>query len=426
MGQSRSGPRIAEMTQPFLPCFVRGAVAALVLAMLAPLAGAQAPAKTDLYLFWSETCPHCRDEIEFLKRLEADKPRLRVHYLEVSNDRASQRAFAAVVERIGLQEPAVPLTVIGEAVMVGYESDTTSGAALARRVDECLGKACADIVRPLLEAAAATGAAATRSAPAVPPAGGVERVIPPTIRLPFLGEMRTADVSLPVLTIALGALDGFNPCAMWVLVFLIGLLVGMQDRFRMWTLGTAFIAGSALVYFLFMAAWLNFLLFVGAVFWVRAAVGLVALGGGLYYLREYWRNAGAVCEVTAPEKRRRVFERLRGLASEQRFWMALGGILLLAFAVNLVELLCSAGIPAVYTQVLALSELPAWQYYGYLMLYILVFMLDDLLVFVVAMKTLQVAGLTTRYVRFSHLAGGIVLLVIGALLLLRPELLMFG
>jgi hypothetical protein len=251
-------------------------------------------------------------------------------------------------------------------------------------------------------------------------------MVPPVIAVPFLGEVHTADFSLPVLTVVLGAIDGFNPCAMWVLVFLIGLLLGMEDRFRMWVLGTAFIAGSALVYFLFMAAWLNFLLFIGAVVWVRAAVGLVALGGGFYYLREYFQNPDAVCKVTAPQARRRVFESLRRLATESRFWLALAGIVALAFAVNLVELLCSAGIPAVYTQVLALSSLPVWQYYAYLALYILVFMLDDLFVFVVAMKTLQIAGATTRYVRYSHLAGGVVLLAIGALLLLRPEWLMFS
>ena len=251
-------------------------------------------------------------------------------------------------------------------------------------------------------------------------------MIPATISVPLLGEVRTADLSLPALTVVLGALDGFNPCAMWVLVFLIGLLVGMQDRVRMWVLGTAFIAGSAAVYFLFMAAWLNFLLFIGAVVWVRAAVALVALGGGFYYLREYFRNPDAACTVTAPEARRRVLENLRRLALESRFWVALAGIVALAFAVNLVELLCSAGIPAVYTQVLALNHLPAWQYYAYLALYILVFMLDDLIVFVVAMKALQITGMTTSYSRFSHLAGGVVLLAIGALLLLRPEWLMFG
>jgi thiol-disulfide isomerase/thioredoxin len=397
------------------------ALCVLLFALLAPGAAAQPAARLDVYVFWAAGCPHCEREIEFLKRLEGEDPRLRVHYLDVSSDQANQKAFAAVVEMIALEEPAVPLTVVGDSVLVGYAKDEASGAELRRWIAHCLAKGCPDTVGALVRTPAAEG---TR--PAGQPEGGMQRVIPPTIVLPFIGELRTADLSLPVLTIALGALDGFNPCAMWVLVFLIGLLVGVQDRFRMWTLGTAFIAGSALVYFLFMAAWLNFLLFIGAVVWVRAAVGLVALGGGFYYLREYFLNPDAACPVTAPQARRRVFESLRRLANERRFWLALTGILALAFAVNLVELLCSAGIPAVYTQVLALSKLLAWQYYAYLALYILVFMLDDLFVFVVAMKTLQITGVTTRYARFSHLAGGVLLLSIGALLLLRPDLLMFA
>jgi hypothetical protein len=402
---------------------VSALLAGFFLVQLAFTAAAQPAKQLDIYLFWAFGCPHCEREIEFLKRLEAEEPRLRVHYLEVSRDGANQKAFAAVAERFTPDDPAVPLTVVGDAAMVGYATDETSGAALRQRIAYCLASGCPDTVGPLVRAIAGEGADA---AAAWRIDGGPQRMIPPVISVPFLGEVRTADFSLPALTIVLAAIDGFNPCAMWVLVFLIGLLLGMEDRFRMWVLGTAFIAGSALVYFLFMAAWLNFLLFIGAVIWVRAAVGLVALGGGFYYLREYFQNPDAVCKVTAPQARRRVFETLRKLATESRFWLALGGIVALAFAVNLVELLCSAGIPAVYTQVLALSNLPAWQYYAYLALYIFVFMLDDLFVFVVAMKTLQVTGATTTYVRFSHLAGGGVLLAIGALLLLRPEWLMFG
>ena len=121
-----------------------------------------------------------------------------------------------------------------------------------------------------------------------------------------------------------------------------------------------------------------------------------------------------------------MFERLRSLAGERRFLVALLGIVLLAFAVNLVELICSAGIPAVYTQVLALSALPPWQYHAYLALYVLVFMLDDLIVFFVAMKTLQVTGLTGRYVRHAHAIGGAVLIAIGLLLLFKPEWLAFS
>jgi thiol-disulfide isomerase/thioredoxin len=396
-------------------------LSALVPALLAFAAAGQPRERVEIYLFWGDGCPHCEREIDFLKRIEAEEPRLRVHYLEVTSDAANRKAFAAVVPKFAIEDPAVPLTLVGDAAMVGYASDETSGAELRRRIGVCLASGCPDTVGPVLQALASTGAAAARAPPSAP-----RRVIPREVSLPFVGTVVIADLSLPVLTIVLGALDGFNPCAMWVLVFLIGLLVGMQDRVRMWTLGTAFIAGSALVYFLFMAAWLNFLLFMGAVVWVRAAVALVALGGGFYYLREYVRNPDAACPVTAPRARRRVFESLRSLATESRFWLALLGILALAFAVNLVELICSAGIPAVYTQVLALSNLPAWQYYGYLALYILVFMLDDLFVLVVAMKTLQITGLTAGYSRFSHLAGGVVLLAIGALLLLRPEWLMFG
>jgi len=394
---------------------------ALVLFLLcAGGASAQPAPQLDVYLFWAEGCPHCRRAIDFLKGMEKTEPRLRAHFLEVSRDAANQAAFAAVAKRLEPEEPAVPLIAIGDFLMLGYASDATSGAELRRSVAHCLANGCPDTVGPLLAPAGQAPPAAAR------PGAGVQRVVPQAVAVPFLGEVRTSDLSLPLLTVLLGALDGFNPCAMWVLVFLIGLLLGMEDRVRMWTLGAAFIAGSALVYFLFMAAWLNFLLFLGSVVWVRAAIGVVALGGGFYYLREYFQNAGAACKVTAPEARRRVFDRLRALANERRFWLALSGMLALAVAVNLVELLCSAGIPAVYTQVLALSQLPPWQYYAYLALYILVFMLDDLFVFVVAMQTLHLTGATTRFARFSNLAGGLVLLAIGALLLLRPDLLMFG
>lgn len=400
---------------------VRRVAAALFLALLAFAAAADAPARVDVYLFWADGCPHCEREIAFLKHAESGDERLRVHYLEVTRDAANRAAFVAVAEQLALTDLSVPLTFVGDAHMVGYDRDATTGAELKRLIDQCAARGCTDAVGPVLQRFARRDGAA----PPVGP-GARHAAIPQELSFPFVGTVRTADLSLPVLTVALAALDGFNPCAMWVLVFLIGLLLNLQDRLRMWTLGIAFIATSALVYFLFMAAWLNFLLFIGTVLWVRGAVGLVALAGGYYYLRQYFENPAAACEVTAPQARQRVFASLRRLASESRFWIALLGIVALAFAVNLVELVCSAGIPAVYTQVLSLSEIPRWQYTAYLALYILVFMLDDLFVFVVAMKTLQISGVTTRYTRFSHLAGGVVLLAIGALLLLRPQWLMFG
>jgi hypothetical protein len=106
--------------------------------------------------------------------------------------------------------------------------------------------------------------------------------------------------------------------------------------------------------------------------------------------------------------------------------LALGGIIVLAFLVNLVELVCSAGLPAIYTQILALNNLANWQYYFYIFLYVFFFMVDDLLIFIVAMVTLKMTGLSTRYARYSHLIGGILMIIIGILLIFKPEWLMFG
>ncbi len=400
------------MLRPALRWFV-----CLLLAAWLPTAAAASG--VDVYLFWRTGCPHCEREIAFLKKLAAEQPALRVHYFNVWAGAEQRARLRQVGVALKSDVSAVPFTVVGDRVWVGYLDDRTTGAQIRQRALECLASACPDSVRGLLVGSDVA------SGPS-PNAGAARADIPETVRLPLLGEVAVKSLSLPVLTVVLAALDGFNPCAMWVLVLLIGILLGLPDRRRRWLLGSAFLAASAAVYFVFLAAWLNLFLFLGLALWVRLAVGAAALAGGGYYLREYVLNRAAVCKVTAPAQRRHVFDRLRELASRQSLPLALGGIVLLAFAVNLVELLCSAGLPAVYTHVLTLSDLPPWQYYGYLALYIFVFLLDDLLVFAIAMTTLEVTGLSAKYTRYAQLVGGVVLVVLGALLLLRPEWLMFG
>jgi glutaredoxin len=373
---------------------------ALLLALLTLPAAAAAEA-VDVHLFWAVGCPHCEREIEFLDRLAAANPGVRVHKLEVSRSRANARLMVQAAERLGVDAGSVPLTVIGERAWVGY--DEAIGLEIAAHTAACLAAAC----------------------PSVVPQQRAARV-PEALRVPLLGEVRTASLSLPALTALLAAADGFNPCAMWVLVFLLGLLAGMKDRARMWLLGIAFVAASALVYLLILGAWLNVLLLAGTLAFVRMAIGIVALAGGAYYVREFVTNADMKCEVSASPRRRRALERLKGLAQRPDLAAALAGIVLLAFAVNLVEFMCSAGIPAVFAQVLALSDLAPWEYAAYLGLYVGVFMLDDLVVLVAALKTLEVTGLTGRYARWSNAVGGAALLAIGALLLFRPEWLSFA
>jgi hypothetical protein len=371
--------------------------------------------QVDLYLFWRSGCPHCEREREFLARLAAVRPALRVHEFNIWEQAAHRSLLQRVGLVLGADASAVPLTVVGGQAFSGYLSDGTTGRDIELRVLECLARDCPDPVASLL------AGSEPKTAPVPERAGR-----PTVLTLPLVGEIATENLSLPALTVLLAALDGFNPCAMWTLIMLLGVLVGIPDRRRRWLLGGSFIAASALVYFLFLIAWLNLFLFLGMLLWVRVGVGLLALAGGGYYLRQFMLGRDAVCEVSQAPQRRRTLDRLRDMSQRHALSLALAGIVGLAFAVNLIEMLCSAGLPAVYTRVLTMSALPAWQYYAYLLLYILVFMLDDLIVFFATMKALEVAGLGTRYARWSHLIGGSVLLLIGGLLLVKPEWLMFG
>jgi len=376
--------------------------------------------EVNIYFFWGKGCPHCAEEKVFLKKLENKYPEVKVYDFEVWHNNENRQLLIEVGKKLNANVSGVPFAVVGEKYFVGWYDEKSTGAAIEDAVQCALRDGCRDVVGKLL-------AQKTEEKTQEKECGCEEEKspIPQKIKVPFIGETETKNLSLPVLTVVLGGLDGFNPCAMWTLLFLISLLLGMKDRKRMWILGGAFIVASAAVYFLFMAAWLNLLLFIGFIVWIRAAIGLVALGGGIYNLREFFVNK-AGCKVASDEKRQRVFEKLKTITQKRQFWLALGGIIILAAAVNLVELICSAGLPVVFTQILALSNLARWQYYLYMLLYIFVFMLDDLFVFFAAMITLQMTGITTKYTRFSHLIGGILMVIIGILLIFRPEWLMFG
>lgn len=376
-----------------------------VLSVQAATPPADERSSVDVYVFWSKGCPHCEKALSFLDSLPARHPGLQIHRHEISEDENLQ-ALIRVARHHQIKDVGVPVILIGDEIQIGYADDRSTGALLLQRIERCQINAC----KTSLDGPPASSAPAP-GAPAKPPA---------SIRLPVLGDVDLRQLSLPVLTISLAAADGFNPCAMWVLVFLIGLLLGMKNRARRWLLGSAFIGASAFVYFLIMAAWLNTLLWLGAVLWLRVALALVALVVGAAALRDFWRNE-TVCKVSAAPARRAVLERLRKMAQSSSLLWALIGIVLLAFAVNVVELLCSAGIPAVFTQYLAASQLAPWQHYAYLGLYILVFMADDLLIFIAAMLALDISQPGASYTRWSRLLGGCVMITLGLLMLFKPE-----
>lgn len=379
----------------------------------------EADTQVNAYLFYGDGCPHCAKERQFLSNIENKYPELQIHEYEVYYNRDNSLLLQQIGKTLVADTGGVPFLVIGDKYFIGYADGITS-VEIEEKINKCLENTCPNLVASILGLNSQSDLPSNNNQK-TEPTKNQDKVINT-----FFGKLEIGKFSLPVLTVVMGILDGFNPCAMWVLLFLISLLLGMENRKRMWILGIAFIVASASVYFIFMSAWLNLILFLGFVVWVRALIGLLALLGGGYNIKKFFSNKDSGCKVVGNENRQKIFQKLKMTIGQNSFWLALGGIITLAFMVNLVELICSAGLPAVYTQVLALSDLAKWQYYLYILLYIFFFMLDDLFVFFVAIITLQMTGITTKYSRWSHLIGGTLMLIIGLMLIFKPEWLMFG
>jgi len=348
----------------------------------------------EVNFFYSDICPHCEKEEVFLDQLEQEYgDRIAINRYEIS-EQENLELFKKFIKESGKPVNGVPATFIGEDVIVGFNTSADTGQQIRRILDDCLDKC--------------------------------EGKNPLIVNLHIFGEKDLSKYSLFGLTAVIAAIDGFNPCAMWVLLILIGMLLGMQRRKRMWALGATFIAASALVYFIFLAAWLEFFHFIGVVRSVQLIIGLVALGVGIYYLNRFRKMRPGECEVVNPEKRKKIVERIKRVVREQALWLALIGIIGVAFIVNLIELACSAGLPAIYTQVLAISDLSRLEYYLYLLLYVIIFMIDDMIVFAIAMVTMKAVGTTGKFSRWATLIGAVVILLLGILLIFKPEWVMFG
>lgn len=364
-----------------------------------------------VHLFWSNGCPHCQKERAFLDQLKLKYSEVIIKSYEISENRKNSDLLTKVGKEMGVRVAGVPFTVVGSNYIVGYMNDETTGREIEKLVLLVREENHQDVVAGILDEK------------------NINRdghQVGEKLLVPVFGEIDVKNISLPVLTVIIALLDGFNPCAMWTLLFLISLLLGIKDKKRRWLLGIIFILTSGVVYYLFLAAWLNLFLFIGLVFWVRLLIGILAIGVGSYYLTDFIKNKSGGCKIVGDEKQKKIFEKIKQITERKQLIWALTGIMLLAIAVNMVELLCSAGLPAVYTQVLAMANLTVWQHYVYLLLYVLIFMFDDLVVFFVAMITLQSVGVQSKYARYSHLIGGLLMFLIGLLLIFRPEWLVFG
>jgi glutaredoxin len=369
--------------------------------------------------FVRDGCPHCAALETFAREKSWD-----VEYHEIT-DIGSVELFEILQQRAPGLRQGVPTIVIDGHVTQGYESDEKTGAMLSRQLDACRAHAngCLrfdDFLKSSRHVKVMSAAEGTCTDKCETDEGKY------VFDLWILGKVNLLDLSLPALSLLLGFLDGFNPCAMWVLITLLTLLVSTRDMRKVWVIGGTFLFVSGVIYYLFIAAWLNVFLLVGINQWVQKVIGIVAIGGGAFYLFEAFGNDPNACRITDHARRARTIERMKTVLERTAWPAMIVGVAVLAVSVNMIELVCTAGLPVVFTQILAFNEVPMLARYAYLALYILMYMLDDLVIFAIAVLTLQATGLTTKYRRFTLIFGGLLMYALGLLLIFAPEALTFS
>ena len=350
--------------------------------------------KVNIYLFYSYTCPHCHDEIEYFKQLENKyKDKINIYKYEVIKDKNNLKMMNATKELFQVSSTGVPFTVIGKEYILGFNETTK---------DEFTS-----IIDNYLEEKA-----------------NENNIFEKTI--PILGKIDAKKTSLTLIGIILGFIDGFNPCAMWILLLLINMTLTMKNKKKMMAIGLTFILTSGIIYFLSMLG-ISYILDLTMVNIVRDVIAVFAIILGIYNLYVYIKTRKDTgCHVVDKKKRKGIIKKINEIMSKKSTLLAIIGTIILASSVNLIELACSLGFPTIYLELLTINNIHGITKILYLLIYIFFYLIDDLVVFLIAVFTLKSKGISTRYNKFVNLVGGILMIIKGLLLIFKPDWVMLN
>lgn len=374
-----------------------------------------------LYFGWTSTCPHCAKARPFIADLEREFPWLVVHQYQLDGPdaEANGRFYAALAETIGARLRGVPAFLFDARLETGFDEVETTGAALRSDFLAVHDRAVAATATPATSGAPPSGGSPTPTTGATP--GPSPTAAPEMINLPIVGPTRMDALALPAVTVLLAGMDAVNPCALSVLLFLLGMLAGAPSRRRMLLVGGTFIAVSGIAYFLFMAAWLNLFLLVGALRIVTLIAGVLAIAAALINIKDFaWYGHGPSLVIPAGA-RPTIFGRLVELPLNARLSALLAVTVFVAIAANLYEALCTGGFPVVFTRILTLHALPTAEFYLWIALYCTVYVVPLLAILGVVTWRLGSHTVTVTEARRLKLLSGLLMLGLGILLVVAPE-----
>ena len=371
-----------------------------------------------IYFFYGEGCPHCLEEQDFLDEIESKYPVEILRY-EIYYNQTNKNLYEKFAKSYNSEIGGVPRTIIGDKLFVGFTNDggelrygSLYGGfigyknVLESQIKYCLEHKCAD-PKEILSGSEKIGEASEKYDIML----DIE-TIRENVNFPFIGKIYLDELSLPILTIVLGLLDGFNPCAMFVLSFLLVFLIATKSRRRVFLIGGIFLFISGLVYFLFISAWFNFFLFFKHVIILKLIVGVIVFLAGMINIKDFFFFQRGISLTLPKTWKPYLMDKMKKLSTASSLPVIVAGVITVAFIVNIVELMCTLGFPMIYTQILSTYQLSKLTYYMYLLFYCILYMVDDLIIFTLAVITLRTFGMTKDKVRIMKLISGVIMLIL--------------
>lgn len=348
--------------------------------------------KVNIYLFYSKICPHCQKEEKYFETLkEKYQDKINIYTYEVTENKTNNEIMKSLKKELKENSQGVPFTIIGSKTFLGY--------------DESLNERIENTIESYLDENTKTNN---------------------TYTIPILGKIEAKNASIILIAIILGFIDGFNPCAMWILLLLINMCISIKDKKKMLIVCLTFIITSGIIYFLSMLG-IGFILDLTTISYIRNIIAILAIILGIYNLYTYLKTRKQTgCHVVKKEKRKTIITKINNILNNENTLLMFGGTIILATSVSLVEMACSLGFPTIFLELLSINNIHSFLKVTYLLIYILFYLIDDIVVLFLSIKAFETKGISTKYNKYVHLIGGLIMILMGVLLIFKPEWIMFN
>ncbi len=386
-----------------------------------------------IYFFWGESCPHCARAKPVLEDLATQNPEVKLYEFEIYNNAENQVVFSEMAQAYGVEPRYVPTIFIGDTVWEGFADEFAQ--EFTSKVETCLAEECEDKGAAVIAGKGFIPFGATEPADPVVPTQAPTVVNPTevpeenpsdnpdTTKLPLFGEVDFSRMGLFLSTALIAFVDGFNPCSLWVLSMLLAITLHTGSRKKVLVIGLVFLTITAAIYALFIAGLFTVLKIVSFVGWIQVVVALVALFFGIINIKDYFFYKEGVSLTIKDTKKPGIYQRIRKvLDAGDSWWGLIGGTVVLAAGVSLVEFTCTAGFPVLWTNLISAQQVPYVTFVVLLLLYMLIYQLDELGVFLVATFTLKSSRVEEKHGRILKLIGGVLMFTLAIVMMFNPEL----